>query len=260
MPKSLDRLPALEAALERGGGQILVGFQYRFHPAFNRAHEIIQAGGLGDILSAHAHWGEYLPDWHPWEDYRAGYAARADLGGGVLRTLTHSFDYLRHLVGEISALWAFSSHVSPLELDVEDAAEIGLRFVEGALGGLHLNYFQRPPVHNLEIAGTKGTLRWDSADNVLHLLEARPDFGDVSDRDSAPVVENFSPDPGFERNDLFLAEMKHFIHIVRDEAAPACTLADGVRALELALAAKRSTADLRAVAWPQPGAPREGLL
>jgi predicted dehydrogenase len=246
---SLERVAALEAALERGGGRLLVGFQFRFHPTLARARQLIQSGAIGQVLGAHVHWGDYLPDWHPWEDYRQGYAARADLGGGVIVTLTHPLDYLRSLLGEIAALWSFNGHLSPLELDVEDAAEIGLRFAAGAIGGVHLNYFQRPPVHRLEIAGTGGTLRWDNADGILHLLQAPNVFGSLSAPNPGTIIEAFSPPEGFERNHMFLAQMRHFIEVARGEAASCCTLADGVRALELALAARESARDGRLIVW-----------
>ena len=81
---SLERLDVLEQAAQKSGSGILVGFQFRYHPTLNKARELIRAGALGKVLTAHAHWGEYLPNWHPWEDYRQGYAARAELGGGKL--------------------------------------------------------------------------------------------------------------------------------------------------------------------------------
>jgi predicted dehydrogenase len=237
---SLERLDLLQQAVQKSGSKILVGFQFRYHPTLNKARELIQAGALGKIWIVHAHWGEYLPQWHPWEDYRQSYAARADLGGGVIRTLTHPFDYLRYLIGEVDSLWSFNSHISALELDVEDVAEIGLKFSNGAIGGMHLNYFQRPPVHRLEIVGTNGTLRWDNADGVLHFHQMTAPFGSFSDNPSAPVTQTFTSPEGFERNQLFVAQTRHFIETARGEKEPVCTLEDGIRALELALAAKTS--------------------
>lgn len=246
---SLERVPALKAALKRGGGQVLVGFQFRSHPTLQRARELLQSGAIGKPLAAHAYWGEYLPDWHPWEDYRRGYAARADLGGGVILTLTHALDYMRYLLGEVTALWSFSGHISPLEVDVEDVAEIGLRFAGGALGGVHLNYIQRPPTHWLEIAGTGGTLRWDNADGVLHWLKIPTTFGSWGAQAAAPDIATFAPPAGFERNNLFVEQLRHFLDVARGRAVPLCTLQDGVRALDLALAAKRCALDGQMVEW-----------
>jgi predicted dehydrogenase len=237
---SLERLDVLGQTARKSGSKILVGFQFRYHPTLNRARELIQSNALGKVLTVHTHWGEYLPQWHPWEDYRQSYAARADLGGGVIVTLTHPLDYLRYLLGDVDSLWSFNGHFSPLEVDVEDVAEIGLKFTNGALGGVHLNYFQRPPVHRLEIVGTNGTLRWDNADGILHFYKSPAAFGSYSDHPPVPVLESFSPPEGFERNQLFIAQTRHFIEIVRGEAEPICTLKDGVQALHLALAAYKS--------------------
>jgi predicted dehydrogenase len=237
---SLEHLDVLQRAVQKSGSKILVGFQFRYHPTLNMAREIILSGDLGKILTVHAHWGEYLPQWHPWEDYRKSYAARTDLGGGVIVTLTHPLDYLRYLLGNVQSLWSFNGHTSSLEVDVEDVAEIGLKFVSGAVGGVRINYFQRPPVHRLEIVGTNGTLRWDNADGILHFQQMPAPFGSYSDQPPAPVTEAFTPPDGFERNQLFLAQTRHFIAVVRGESEPVCTLEDGIMALRLALAAYAS--------------------
>lgn len=237
---SLDRLDELQKIAEKSGSKILVGFQFRYHPTLNKARELIHSGALGRILTVHAHWGEYLPNWHPWEDYRQSYAARADLGGGVIRTLTHPFDYLRFMLGDVDSLWSFNGHLSTLELDVEDAAEIGLKFSSGAVGGMHLNYFQRPPVHRLEIAGTNGTLRWNNADGALHFYRMPAEFGTWESNPPAAVEEQYPLPCGFERNHLFEAQMRHFVQTARGESDPLCTFADGVQALRLALAAQES--------------------
>ena len=237
---SLERLDVLQKTAERMGSKILVGFQFRYHPTLNKARQLIQSSALGKILTVHAHWGEYLPQWHPWEDYRPSYAARAELGGGVIVTLTHPLDYLRYLLGDVDSLWSFNSHISPLDVDVDDVAEIGLKFANGAIGGVHVNYFQRPPVHRLEIVGTNGTLRWDNADGILYFYKMPASFGSYSDQPPAPVVDTFHLTAGFERNQLFVAQTRHFIEVVRGESEPVCSLEDGVMALRLALAAYES--------------------
>ncbi len=222
----LARIPELQAALRRGGAKLLVGFQFRFHPTLQQAAGLLADGAIGRVTSVRAHWGEYLPGWHPWEDYRQGYAARPDLGGGVILTLCHPFDYLRWLLGEYRVEWAAGGSLG-LDLPVEDSAEVGLRFESGAAGTLHLDYLQQPAAHTLEVIGTQGTLRWNNADASLALYQA----GGGGWR----VIE--APE-GFERNRLFLDEMRHFIAVAQGRAEPLCTLADGVRALELALSAR----------------------
>jgi predicted dehydrogenase len=222
---SMERIPELESAVRESGARVLVGFHFRYHPGLRRLRELLATGEAGRPLSVRAQWGEYLPGWHPWEDYRQGYSARPDLGGGVVLTLSHPLDYLRWLFGEVEALWAFTGKNSDLELQVEDTAEIGLRFASGVLGSLHLDYNQRPPSHFMEVVTTQGTLRWDNLSGEVMVY-----------RNATGDRQVYPPPVGFERNELFLAEMRHFLQVARGEAEPLCSLADGVHALRLALA------------------------
>jgi predicted dehydrogenase len=188
---------------------------------------LLRQSAIGDqqsAISIRAHWGEYLPAWHPWEDYRQGYAARPDLGGGVILTLCHPFDYLRWLFGECEVAWALKSNRG-LGMDVEDSAEIGLKFASGLIGSVHLDYVQRPAQHTLEIVTRAGAIRWDNADGSVQVYA-----GEQWQTYPAPAA--------FERNTMFLDQMRHFLAVCRGEAEPLCTLQDGVRALELALKAR----------------------
>ncbi len=225
---SLERVDELASALRRGGGQLLVGFQFRFHPTLQKAVQLLREGAIGKPLSFHVQWGEYLPNWHPWEDFKQGYAARADLGGGVVLTLTHPLDYLRMMLGEVDSLWAFTSNAN-LKLEVEDAAEIGLKMKNGAIGSVHLDYNGQPPSHRWEIVGSNGTLKWDNASGKLETYSAEKKDWTV-----------YPPSAGFERNVMFIEEMKHFIAVVQKKESPLCTLEDGKQALRLALAVHES--------------------
>jgi predicted dehydrogenase len=224
----LEGVEPLRAALRQSGRQAMVGFQFRFHPGLRAIAGWLRESAVGGAVSARAHWGEYLPDWHAGEDYRLSYAARRELGGGALLTMCHPFDYLRWLLGEVDSVSARSGRSGALELDVEDVAEVSLGFVSGAIGSVHLDYLQRPPTHTLEIVGDAGTIRWDAADGAARLYRGASD---------AWVV--VSPPAGYDRNGMFLDEMRHFLSVVRREEPPACTLEDGIRALQIALEAKR---------------------
>jgi predicted dehydrogenase len=226
---SMDRVEELHQSVEIGGGKVLVGYQYRFHPGLQKVKEILVDGTIGRPLSVRAHWGEYLPSWHPWEDYHLSYSARADLGGGVILTLSHPLDYLRWLFGDVSEVWAFSGTLGDLDLKIEDTAEIGLRFSNGVLGSVHLDYNQQPPNHYLKLIGTEGSLIWEYTHGGVKLFSIEGD-----EWQTIPIPANY------ERNDMFLAEMNHFTSLIHDKEKSYCSLLDGVRALELVIAAKQS--------------------
>jgi predicted dehydrogenase len=226
---NLDRIDELKELINQKGNKVFVGYQFRFHPSLSIIRQTLIDGTIGKPYYVHSHWGEYLPSWHPWEDYRKGYSARADLGGGVTLTLSHPIDYLRWIIGDVLELWAITGKVGDLELEVEAIAEIGIRFNNDVLGSIHLDYLQNPPTHRLEIIGAHGTIRWDYSDNSIFLYRKGFDSWQI-----IPTIGNF------DRNQLFINEIKHFINIINSEAEPICTLDDGIKALEIALAVHQS--------------------
>ena len=217
-----DDLLAFEAALKEYQTKVFTAYQFRFNPGLRRMKALLDEGAIGRSLSFTSFWGEYLPDWHPWEDYRKGYAARGDLGGGVVLTLCHPLDYLRWFFGDVQELFAFTGKLSDLEIDVEDTAEVQLRFKNQVTGSLHLDYYRRPKRHDLEISGTEGVLYWDHARSAVLLKKDNEE-------------KTYAIPQDFERNQMFLDEMKHFIEVAAGQAESLCTYQDGKAALELAL-------------------------
>ena len=232
---TLDRLQELQQVMQANRVQALVGHQYRFHPALRQLKERLDQGAIGRLLSARAVYAEYLPEMHPWEDYHQGYGARRDLGGGVILTLCHPIDALRWLLGDVDELWAFAGSLNDYGLDVVDTAELGLQFSSRALGSIHLDYNRRPRQHSLEITGSNGVLRWDDASNCTEWFDLEHDRWET-----LPAPIGFFGGQNFERNDMFLAEIKHFRDLVSGQTSPVCTLADGIQSLKVALAAHHS--------------------
>ena len=230
--ESMESVNDLIEAVEEGGGEVLVGYQFRFHPGLIQAKRLLAENAIGRPISFRAVYAEYLPGMHPWEDYRKSYSARRELGGGVILTLCHPLDYVRWLLGEIEGVWAFIGEFNQFALPVEDAAEIGIRLANGVVGSVHLDFNRRPFFHQLEIIGTEGTLIWDAPQGDLQVYRAE-----------AAAWESFPDRNAFERNEMFLTEMRHFIDVVQRKATPVCSLVDGVRALQVALAAKSSALD-----------------
>ncbi len=228
---SMARISELKDALTQGGGGFLTGFQFRFHPGLQQVKQWLEQNAIGTVTAVKSHWGEYLPGWHPWEDYRASYSARADLGGGVVNTLCHPLDYLRWMLGEVSELTAKTSNTG-LNLPVEDTADILLRFERDVTANVHLDYLQRPGQHNLLITGTEGSITWDNSTGIAARFDP-----------ATNAWEQLEPPAGFERNHLFQAELAHFLRVANKSATSLCTLEDGIAALELTNAVHRAARD-----------------
>jgi len=207
----------------------MIGCQFRFHPLLSSLKNQLENGRIGRVAGARAEWGEYLPGWHPWEDYRQSYSARRDLGGGVTLTLIHPLDYLYWFFGPVSQTKAMISKIPSLRTDVEDDyTEITLRHRSGAISQVHLDYLQKPPVHMLVVWGEKGRASWDYHAGSLVWV-------DPTGAESRETVPR-----GFERNDLLLEEMRHFLECVDGFRNTKIPLEDGIEVLKIASEALKS--------------------
>lgn len=169
-----------------------VGYNLRFHKDLIRIKD--QIAHIGRVLFVKVEVGEYLPGWHPDEDYRKGYAARSDMGGGVVLTLSHEIDYIRWIFGKINSVKALSGKVSNLEIDVEDTACIIMKSDDGAFIELHMDYIQKPAVRTMKIQCEQGVINWDYYSNIA-----------------------------FDRNQMFMDEAAHYLSCCRNESLPLVT-------------------------------------
>jgi predicted dehydrogenase len=241
---SWDGVDEFLSAASASSAPVLVGYQFRFHALLERVRGLVQDGAFGPVVSAVATYGEYLPDWHPYEDYRTGYAARRELGGGVVLTQIHDIDYLGWILGWPREVYSVGGHLSALEVDVDDTAVSLWPCLSGGRRvpvSLHQDYTHRPPVRRLEITMVGGVLHLD-------LLAPRLQAWDADARcviDDSPV--------GYDRNDLFLAQMDHFLACMAGRETPRVPPMEAAKSLAVALAALRSQASgvVERVAYPK---------
>ena len=219
---SIESLIPFETALRSSSSVVFIGYQFRFNPGLEAIKKIISNKEIGHPTSFHCHWGEYLPGWHPWEDYKDSYAANRDLGGGVVLTLSHPLDYLRWIFGEISELYALTGRFSDLKVNCEDTAEVLMTYTNGVIGGLHLDYYQQPKKHELSIICSGGTIHWEDETSDVRIEKA-----------SGEIVE-IGTNQIYERNQMYLSEMSHFLDICKNGVQPICGYEDGKKALEIA--------------------------
>jgi predicted dehydrogenase len=241
-----DGVPEFVSATRHALPPVLVGYQWRFHPLLARVQTLLEQLVFGRLIAVNAVYGEYMPDWHPYEDYRLSFAARRELGGGVLLTQIHDIDYLGWLVGWPRKVFSVGGHLSHLEIDVEDTAStLWNCHVHGRDIPVHLHqdYLQRPAVRLCEFLAEKGRIRCD-------LLAARLWTWDADGKCTSD--KEFG---SFHRNDMFMSEMKHFVACIEGRETPRVSPAEAAKSLAVALAALRSHASSQVEQVPYPETP-----
>jgi predicted dehydrogenase len=228
---ALEGVDDLIEIVERKNLVAFVAYQFRFHPGLQLIKARLEAGDLGYLAAAHIVNGEYLPAWHPYEDYRQSHASRRAMGGGCLAIQTHELDYAVWFFGLPSTVYAAGGHLSRLEIDVEDSVSLLMKckFKDRPFPvHIHLDYLQRPPQRTCEIYGDAGKVRYDYYTNAVEFSE------------TATGQTELSRFEGFDRNQMFMDELKHFVACVRGEDKPLVDLREGRRSMLISDAAARS--------------------
>lgn len=158
----------MAAALKRTRTSAWVGYCLQWLPPLQHAKRVVEAGTLGRIHALRAFVGQDLRDWRA-RDYGKSYSAQAAQGGGVLRDLIHEINYPAWLLGEpLRMKEATVSHAGHLKkMDAETLVESTHVTPSGVLVQIHQDCLRVPGRRTLEIAGSSGTLWWDSLAGTL---------------------------------------------------------------------------------------------
>ncbi len=207
---------------------VVVGYNLRFHSAIVWIRRGLDGNRWGPLQYARAQVGQYLPDWRPWQDYRKSYTARKSLGGGILLDASHEIDLALHLAGPARSAFCAADRLSALKIDVEDTAEITLRFRGGAMGSVHLDMIRRAYDRSCQLLCRDGVVEWSYQDGTVREYRARS---------KKWTTHAFTKDA----NAMYLAYMKAFLAAARGAAAAGAAGPDeGFTALCVVEAAKRS--------------------
>ena len=227
---TLDEVAELERLATSNGSTVMVGYMMRFHPLLQKIKTLIDQNAIGKLVHIRSQWGEYVPDWHPWEDYRETYAAKRSMGGGPAITLSHEIDMALWFIGEAASVHGMINNASELELDTEHGVDILIKSKAGTTANIHLDFYQRPPTRASDFVGTNGRIAFNYYTSRI----------EVFNTDRSEPVEVIDISDSFERNNMFINEIEHFFECIENNNTPITALAEGKSALEVALQAINS--------------------
>ena len=204
--------------------KIAVGYMLVNHPLMKKAQQIIKSKIIGRNIFARVECGFYLPNWHPWEDYRKTYAAIRNMGGGPALTLSHEIDLAIWFFGEVNKVVSMTNYNSNLEIDTEHSMDILLSFQNGITGNIHLDYLHKPAKRSFDVLGTSGRVEFDYYSNTVTLYT----HNDLNS-------EVYSVDDKFDRNDMFISEIKEFVDAVSFGKLSPISLKESFMSVDVAL-------------------------
>lgn len=148
----------LERAVKEKQLAFFLSFQRRFHPYIRELKSFIQNGELGKISSVQVSVSSYVPEWHPYENWRDMYACRSDLGGGALLTECHEIDLILWLFGCPQYITCSTSVCGSFPLEVEDTYMMHMEYPAHSVL-MDVSYMRRPVERTIKIYGSEAYVK-----------------------------------------------------------------------------------------------------
>jgi len=175
-----------------------ISYQYRFHPIINKIKEILENLDDNKIFYGNVIWTEYLPNWHPWEDFKKSYASNKNLYGGSFLTMCHPFDYLKYILGNETNFKLLELLKGRLNINVDQSCRITCSS-EILINNLdiYLDFDSRINRHTINLEGKDWSIFANLFENKIKLTTKNNE-------------QTFFKDSNISRNSLFKAMHKEF--------------------------------------------------
>ncbi len=205
----------LEVA-EENGLHLTVGFLMRFIPGLQHIREAVENKRIGELVCATAkrvsQWPERIGD-----------------VGVVKDTAIHDIDVMRYISGE-DPIGVYAKTGSKKHKKFEDYAQIMLTYEDGKSAFIESNWLTPYKTRTLTVTGSDAIMRLDYMTQELWIEDPK---------------ENLQP--RFPWQEPLKLELQHFADCITLKKKPLITGVDGLKALQIAEAALRSSAKNRAM-------------
>ncbi|MBE7411813.1 MAG: Gfo/Idh/MocA family oxidoreductase [Leptospiraceae bacterium] len=202
--------------------QIPVAINYclRYLSSSQKILSLLKEERIGKIYNVFAEVGQYLPDWRSGKNYRETVSASDTLGGGVLLELSHEFDYLQWLFGELSPYSAILRSSDELSLKVEDVADVVLLGSKGEVISVHLDFLQKKAYRKCRMVGSLGAIEWNLIQNQITLITAKGE-------------ELIFDESNLDRNEMYLNVLLDFERKIQGKKQECVTLKEAMNTVIL---------------------------
>jgi predicted dehydrogenase len=210
----------------------------RFNSSIQKIKEIVDSGEIGRPLAFSYHSGQYLPDWHPWEDYRKFYVAKKETGA-AREIVSFELVWLTWIFGNISTVSCLKGKTSILDIDIDDIYQIIMKFRNGVFGHMQIDIISRVADRSCKIFAEKGVVFWNWGEDI-RVYTAKDKQWKSYREETGTSVEGYTEKI---KEEPYIQEMSSFIKAINKEEAYPYTLEEDKSVLEMLYAAEKSSRD-----------------
>ena len=208
-----------------------------FHPAIQRISEILKSGMLGKVSNIILHSGQYLPDWHTYENVKDYYVSNPATGGGreivpfELTWVTGVFGFPKRACGNFRKTISIEGAES-----IEDTYNFLLDY-EDFLATITVDVVSRHATRRLVINADKRQLVWDWDVNCIRLWSPEKDAWEEVPYEMKGAEAGYNPNIG---ENMYIEEIRNFIEAIEGKQPFINSMDDDHKVLRLLYAVEEA--------------------
>ena len=185
-----------------------------FHPIIKQLEKLIKKKTIGKPLTVYHHFGHYLPNWHPWEDYRNFYVSKKETGA-AREVIPFELVWMSHLFSDVYSVYGDIDKISTLEANIDDIYQILIEFVNGIKCTFIVDVISEPAINETRITGDKGMIYCDHNNGTIKIGKGNK-WKEVK-------IETGKMAKGYKGNtpsdSIYVEEMKSFLDAIKKSSA-----------------------------------------
>ncbi len=199
-----------------------------FHPIVKQIMDIVQSKKYGKVCNFSHHYGQYLPDWHSWENVNDYYVSRR-ISGAARESLTYELTWIVRLFGIPNEIKGFFRKTAELGCDIEDTY-VGALSYENCLGSLMVDVVARTATRNLVINFEKAQVQWRVDKARLEIFEVDTGKWLIIEEEDRIEEEGYSSNVG---ENMYIDELKVFLDSLENPSSYPNTMEEDIKILQL---------------------------
>jgi UDP-N-acetylglucosamine 3-dehydrogenase len=242
MATSTAEAEEMIGAAETAGKKLMIAHNQRFVPSHEKAKKLIETGEIGKIYSFRSAFGHGGPEGWSADGKDSWFFKKDEAFIGAMGDLgVHKTDLLRYILGEeFTEVGSFIETSSKEKADVDDTAVCVLKTASGIIGTLAASWSYVSKEDNSTIIyGEKAILRLE--DDPVHSLVVQYVNGEVVRYELGGIQTN---EEGGQKSSRVIEQ---FVKSIVEDTEPAVTGEEGMKSLQVVLAALESNETKRIV-------------
>lgn len=144
----------------------------KYHPAIKKITSIVKSNFYGKVTNFTYHSGQYLPDWHPYENVKDFYVSKKETGAAK-EIVTFELAWITGMVGFPVEIKGFNAKTMDLGVNIDDTYVIAMEFKNKVYGIINVDAVSRYATRSLILNLEYGQILWRWEENMVKLYDAK---------------------------------------------------------------------------------------